>query len=193
MSYYYLVASLPTLDRGDPPPMTPEEFLFHCTGALSSADWLELERVVQGRGEDCVSPWGRKWSSADTQMRSGGAKIRAGRLGRDAAEFIRPHEEYDVGVDRAVSEAFAKTTPLELERTLDQRRWEVLDELSLEDPFGLAPVLAFAVKLRITARWHDMQEEAGRQRVEEIIEANTGRAAWDEFLAMDEEDGRAIK
>ena len=183
MSYYYLVASLPLLERGDPAPMTPEEFLFHCTGALSSEDWQELERVIEGRVEECQSWFAEKWFGADTQLRNAAARIRATRRSMDAGEYLRAHTGFDARVEKAVTEAFAKTTPLEREATLDACRWQILDEVAIEEPYGLASVCAFAVKLSITARWHDMKEEAGLARVEEIIETNTNEEAWNELLS----------
>jgi hypothetical protein len=193
VSYYYLVASLPTLERGDPAPMTPEEFLFHCTGALSRDDWDELERVVAGRNDECVTPSACRWFAVDAQMRNAAARARAGRLGVDAGEFLRPHQGWDDRAEKAVADAFAKPTPLEREVALDECRWAILDEMAADDPYGLGPVVAYAVKLLITARWHEMNDERGQARLEQIIETNTGDEAWDEFFTMDEESERALK
>jgi hypothetical protein len=54
-----------------------------------------------------------------------------------------------------------KTTPLERERALDRVRWNLLDELAGFDPFDSATALAYALKLRITERWHAVSDERG--------------------------------
>jgi hypothetical protein len=163
--------------------MTPEEFLFHCTGALSSADWEELERIVERRVDECTSRFAEKWFGADAQLRNAAARVRATRRSMDAGEYLRAHPGWDSRVEKAVTDAFAKTTPREREATLDDCRWQILDELALEEPDGFAVVGAYAVKLGITARWHDMKDEAGQARVEEIIESNTNEEAWNNLMA----------
>ncbi|MBU0679412.1 MAG: DUF2764 domain-containing protein [Verrucomicrobia bacterium] len=172
MSYFYLVASLPTLDLGDTPPFTAEEFVFHSTGALSAEDQLELEHLVNGNENECSSAFAAQWFGADTQMRNAIARARANRRSVDAKSFIRSHQGFYGIIEKAVTEAFAKQSPLDREFTLDRCRWTILDELAQGDPFGLAQVLAFGVKVQITARWAAMKEEKGMERVEALIEAN---------------------
>lgn len=191
MSYYYLVASLPLLERGDPPPMTADEFLFHCTGPLSTADWMELQHVIGGDAEHCTSEAGKRWFAADAQLRNAATRVRANRLGVDPGDFLEAHPGFDNRIEKAVTDAFAKPTPLEMETTLDTCRWRILEDMETDDPFGLGSVLAFAVKLSITRRWHDMSEEAGRARVEALIEDQTGEEAWHEFFATNEDNERA--
>ena len=59
------------------------------------------------------------------------------------------------------------------EQALDRCRWHVVEELALPDPFGLAAVLAFAIKLRIAERWAALNETVGERKVEDFIAAMT--------------------
>jgi hypothetical protein len=71
-----------------------------------------------------------------------------------------------------VTDAFTRINPLEQEAELDRARWVLADDLALTEPFGLAGILAFAVKLRIAERWAGFDEEKGRKNVEELILAS---------------------
>ena len=71
----------------------------------------------------------------------------------------------------------AKANPLAREMGMDAARWKFVDDLALADAFGLSAVLAFAVKLRLVARWATLEEEAGRERLEELVSQLEERAA----------------
>ena len=49
MSYYYIVASLPTLVLGEPPPYSGEEMLRLVANVLEAGDLAELALVLEGR------------------------------------------------------------------------------------------------------------------------------------------------
>ena len=48
-------------------------------------------------------------------------------------------------------------------------RWKFVGELARADASGLPAVLAFAVQLTLAARWAAMKEEAGRERLEQLV------------------------
>ena len=173
MSYYYLVASLPSLTLGEPPTLTAERFQFNCTGVLSDEDMHELGRVLEGRGDEGRTVFSRSWHSMDTQLRNAIAAQRASATGRDASSFQKGHAEYTTQIDRALAEAFAKQNPLERELAVDHCRWQLLDQLGDAEPFGLAVVLAYALKLQLAERWAGLSEEIGNAKLNEIIEANS--------------------
>ena len=78
------------------------------------------------------------------------------RLAREPADcWIESHA-------KVVADAFARATPLERERALDRFRWRVIEELQGYDPFAFSGIMAYALKLRIAARWGAMDEEQGR-------------------------------
>ncbi len=170
MKHYYLVASLPTLVLGEAPPLTVEAFQFSCTGVLDSDELCELGLVLSGRAGEGSSSFAQSWFGADTQLRNAAARFRGTRLGVESRGFIKDHPGFSAAVEKAVTDAFAKGNPLEREMALDRCRWQMLEDLAREDSFGLAAVLAFAVKLQLASRWAQMKDEAGQKRVEELVD-----------------------
>lgn len=167
--YYYLASSLPPVSPGDPPPWTPEEFLFHCQGALTSEDWCELSLILEGRTREGTSGFALWWHGLDTQIRNQIAAARSARHGADARSRTRMHAGYDVSVEHAVTEAMSMTNPLEREMALDRCRWNALDEYVRADRFGPGAILAYGVRLRMLDRWHGLTDEAGMERVESFL------------------------
>jgi len=172
MPYHYLVASLPMLFFGDPPPFSSRDFLARCTGVLASGDLAVLAAIMAGRPVT-GSAFADAWSARETQLRNAVARSRATRLGLDPRGFQRDHPGYDAMVAQAVTDALAQPTPLGREQDLDRARWRLAEELALADPFGLGTVLAFAVELRIAERWAGLTDAAGQRRFDELLQAMT--------------------
>lgn len=172
MSYYYLAASLPMLVLGDPAPFSFDEFRASSSTLLREEDLQELDLLGEGRAGEGLSSFSRRWFNAETQLRNAVARVRGGRHGVDAKTYLRDHKEFSVAIEEAVTDAYAKPNPLERELELDRLRWQALDELGREEPFGLSAILAFAVKLQLTERWARMDDEAGKQKVEDFVDEN---------------------
>ena len=179
MSYEYLVASLPHLALGEPPPFSSEEFRFHCQGPLRDEDLEELILVLDGRASEGRSAFSRRWFSIDAQIRNAVARARATERGVDARGYLRDHPDFDSFVAKAVSDAYGRHNPLERERALDECRWHSLGQLALEETFGLSAVLAFAVKLQIAERWSAISKGPGRERFDHLVAANLERQGID--------------
>jgi hypothetical protein len=177
--YYYLVASLPPVAWGEPPPWDPAELLFHCQGVLTPGDWRELSLIVEGRADEGTSAFAIWWCALDTQIRNALVRLRAARLHVDARLYTRTHPGYDVAAERAVIDAMGPAGPLERELAIDRARWMALDERVLGKRFELDEVLAYAARLRLLERWSRMTAEAGRARIEAFVAASieepTGR------------------
>lgn len=172
MPYHYLVASLPTLTFGDQIPFSSRDFLSRCTGVLKAEHLAILAAVLHGQTVQ-GSSFAASWTARETQLRNALARFRGARLGVDSRSFEREHTGFDVAMSKAITDALAQHTPLEREQALDRCRWHVVEELALPDPFGLAAVLAFAIKLRIAERWAALNETVGERKVEDFIAAMT--------------------
>ncbi|MFH0881316.1 MAG: DUF2764 family protein [Lentisphaerota bacterium] len=168
MKHFYLVSSLPSLALGEPVPFSVEDFRFKCMGVLTVPELEELDLVLAGRMSEGESPFSRQWFSIDAQMRNAVARVRATRLGIDSKNFLKDHPGYSMQVEKSVTDAFAKATPLDRELELDHCRWVLLDDLTLQDAFGFIAVMAFAVKLQIAERWAALKDDVGRKRVETL-------------------------
>ena len=167
--YHYLTSSLPALSLEAPPPFTPDEFRFKCQGVLGKGDLAELDLVLAGRAAEGRSAFARAWAGADAQIRNTAAKARGAKLGVEAKPFLKSHPGYAVWLDKEVSDALAKASPLAREMGLDRTRWKFVEDLARADASGLPAVLAFAVKLMLASRWSAMNEEAGRERLEQLV------------------------
>jgi hypothetical protein len=169
VSYYYLVASLPTLVMGEPPPFSGSEMLVRYANTLAADDAREVKLALEKHERGSQHPFLVQWVRADTQMRNAIARVRAGRQSVEVREYLHDHPGYDVGLENAVVDAYARPNPLERELALDHHRWKMLDEMVLAEPFGLGAVLAFAIKLRMVIRWAAVTEEAGARKLEELV------------------------
>jgi hypothetical protein len=172
LSYYYLVASLPSLVLGEPPPISSEAFVAEVENLLEPSDLTELVTIWEHRAEEGRSDFSRNWHQIDTQMRNAMARIRARRRGVDPGPYLRPHDNFRVYIDLAVMRAMEASDPLEAEREIDGIRWQWLEEAGARDPFGLPAVLSFAARLRIAERWAKMDGAAGMDRLESLIESS---------------------
>ena len=167
--YQYLVSSLPALSLETPPPFAPAEFRFKCQGVLSKADLAELDLLLAGKSAEGRTPFSRAWAGGDAQIRNTAAKARGAKLGVEAKPFLKSHPGYAVWLDKEVSDALAKASPLARELGLDLARWKLVEDLARQDASGLPAVLAFAVKLMLVARWAAMKEDVGRERLEKLV------------------------
>jgi len=167
--YQYLVSSLPALSLEAPPPFAPADFRFKCQGVLSTADLAELDLLLAGKSAEGRAAFSKAWAGGDAQIRNTAAKARGAKLGVEAKPFLKSHPGYAVWLDKEVTDALAKASPLAREMGLDLARWKFVEDLARADASGLPAVLAFAVKLMLATRWSAMKEEAGRERLEQLV------------------------
>ena len=167
--YQYLVSSLPALSLEAPPPFSPDEFRFKCQGVLSKGDLAELDLLLAGQSAEGSTAFSKAWAGGDAQIRNTAAKARGAKLGVEAKPFLKSHPGYAVWLDKEVTDALAKASPLAREMGLDLARWKFVEDLARTDASGLPAVLAFAVKLMLATRWSAMKEEAGRERLEQLV------------------------
>lgn len=170
MAYYYLVASLPSVELDGKLPWTAAEFLRACENALESEDLAEVMMALEGREAKSRQESLRRWHWRETQLRNAVARHRASNLGGEQLSIPREHAEFDVGIERGVSEAMRLSDPLKREKALDLLRWRMAEEMATGEPFGLGAVLGHALKLRLASRWHSMGEEQGRRAIAAMVE-----------------------
>lgn len=170
MAYYYLVASLPSVELDGKLPWTAAEFLRACENALESDDLAEVMMALEGREAQSRHESLRRWHWRETQLRNAVARHRASNLGGEYPSIPREHAEFDVGIERGVSEALRLPNPIEREKALDLLRWQMAEEMATGEPFGLGAVLGHALKLRLAGRWHSMEEEQGRRAIAAMVD-----------------------
>lgn len=173
MPYYYLTASLPGIELEDPLPFTVADFRGMCVSVLTEPDLRELDCVLEGRFADGLSPFCRTYAASETQLRNALARVRAGHRKMDSKGWLKDHAGFSLVVEKAATDACARPNPLERELVLDRHRWKLLEELALEEPFGLPAVLSFAARLRLAERWGESTDEKGRARLNELLDGLT--------------------
>lgn len=186
MSYEYLVASLPLLFWGHPPPFPTAEFRRRCAGVLSPEDLAALDRLLDGRPDPEAPGFEGAWAARETQLRNAAAAARAARTGGEARAPHRPHPGWDGGIEKSVTDAFVKESPIEREMELDRGRWRAAEDLARGRPFGVEAVFAFAVRLRIAERWAALTDAAGRARFDALLAGLTAQVRVTDSEASDE-------
>lgn len=180
MSYYYLVASLKTLQIGDEAPFTSEEYIDACAQWITPRQQEILRRVLLDEHHLPACDLCASWDSMETQLKNACAKLRAQTYGVDAKEYLHPHEKFNGQIEQIVTDAFTRNDPVELEQELDRGRWQLAEELIGDDPFGFGKVLAYGIQLSIVERWHKMDVSVGKEKLEAVITANTEEKTSDE-------------
>lgn len=171
MSYFYLIASLPSLDFGQPP-ITEDAFLTRCDAELSPRDFRSVQQLNQHPfpSNDASHSFARAWRDHEIQIRNGIAKIRAAKRHMDASRLVHTHAAYTTQIDEAIENAWTQPTPLEREKALDQLRWHLLENLQGSDPFSFKVLLSYTVKRRIAQRWTSMDTDEGLKCAQKTIE-----------------------
>lgn len=168
MNYYYLAASLPMLSLEHPPTIRYARFHALCEEHLSSADLAGLGELETAPDAQARHPFVSAWRKCDSALRNAVARLRAQRLSKDPAPYLRPGQE-DSDAERAATEAFARPSPLDRNLALDRFRWLQLDALTGYNIFSGTAVLAYGVKLQMAERWAGLHEETAMERVNTIV------------------------
>ena len=173
MAYYSLVASLPSLEIGDEPPFSTEEYIGTCAQWVTEHELHVLRHILLGEGCSKTCSHCKLWYNIETQLRNAVARHRGQRLGVDYKEFLKPHDGFSGQIEALVTDAFTRNDPVELEEELDRARWQLAEELIGQDPFSFEKVLAYGIQLKIVERWNRMDVHTGKEKLEAVITANT--------------------
>ena len=174
MSYYSLVASLSTLQIGDEPPFSTEEYIDNCAQWVTEREEQILRKVLLDTPDIAPCTLCMDWHNIETQLRNAIVRHRAQKTGVDAKEYLQPHDGFSGTIEVLATDAFTRTDPVELEQELDRARWQLAEGLiDGKDPFGFEKVLAYGIQLKIAERWNRMDVHSGKEKLEAVITANT--------------------
>jgi hypothetical protein len=168
MSYFYFAATLPELSIEQAPPLSSDAFTALCRENLSDGDFAALEALSNDEATHRRT-FVRQWKDKETQLRNALVRVRASELKRDPGPYLREQIGADGSVDRTVGDAFGRKTPQDRELVLDRFRWTQAEALAGYDPFSIDAILAYSVKLKLAERWAGMDEDAGRNKADEIV------------------------
>lgn len=166
-NHWYLISSLPLLRIGEKPPVDAALFRDACAAECSAGELAAIEAALESR-QPPAGP-AADWWNRETQLRNALLRLRGKQAGVDPTRFFHPHQGFSVWVETLATDAFTRANPLEREMEIDRARWALADEQAIAHPFGFPALLAYAVKLRIALRWAGMDDETGREQVEQLI------------------------
>ena len=137
----YIVASLPALAFGAPPPITWEKFVETCGGDNSPV----LRSMREG-----------KWADLETQLRNAVAQARGGE------RWKRPAAGCSLYWKNRVLACFQEKDVARRDEMLDRVWWDAAEELAdPASPLGEGALAAYAVRLSIAVRRSRMSKESG--------------------------------
>jgi hypothetical protein len=111
----------------------------------------------------------KKWRVFDTALRNELVKIRASRKQVDPLKYIRGDEYAGPYITHIAMNAYRNPAILEAEKTLDQERWRMLDELATGHYFDLDFLITYALKLLILERWERISRADKSKLLEEVL------------------------
>lgn len=164
-SYYYLVASLPTLNFQSASFLSYQDFLKNCQSQLSEKDFhavaqatLQHDEVIGG-ADETLNSWARFNRAFGNEM----ARFRAVRFGYDPADYMRGEKSVNPYLAETVAQAAKNTDLLAAEKFLDGARWKFLDDLLIGRFFDVAVLIVYGLKLQILDRYQTMELPKGKE------------------------------
>ena len=166
-AYYYLVASLPSLNWGTRPPMAYDDFLLDCHEQLSRSDFEIMSQITLDLDDKPKkgNPILKSWGSLNRNLKNEIAKFRARRVGKNPADYIRGEEINEDVFSHVIEEASKAQDPLTAEKILDRFRWQHLDEISWNQYFNLEFLIVYALKLKILERYKQIEISPKRKEI----------------------------
>ncbi len=161
MNHYFLVSSLPLLQLGHKPLLSLTAFLTLCETHLTPNDHSVLLDLLTSNGENNSHPFAREWLDRETELRNEIARFRSQKKPHVSETWHRTQQGARVFIQAAVANSFQAPDPLERERSLDQLRWTILDELAGLDPFSTESVFSYGLRLRMACRWAAFDQDSG--------------------------------
>ena len=172
--YYFLIASLPALEIGEPAPFTVAEF-----DAVLAENLPEKEqkKIFAWQGEKdypAACSVYRKMALFEEYLRFCIARKRAERAGISFA--AADPEEYYGEVDFGLTHAAACTNPLEREKIIDHLRWAFLEDLAIGHDFDFDALCIYRTQLFIVNKYAAFRTETGTVNFSAALENIINRA-----------------
>ena len=169
-SYYYFVATLPSLQAtAVAPPIPYAEFLDRASRFLSAKDAATLEGACLFLPEDGISPKVAAYSPLlarycrwERSLRNELARLRAGRLQKPVERHLKPGDPEWDGLKTAQA-AFQADDPLQGELLIERDRWSFIEALSVNRFFDIEYIVAYALLLQALERRARFDAELGQQ------------------------------
>ena len=168
-SYYYFVATLPTLMDSGMPPFGLSEFMDRAEGQLKPVDYKVLKSAQLSIPEDGQIPQTARLSSLltryfqwDASVRNELVRLRSQRLQRPVDRHLKPGLPEWEGIKTAQA-AFMADDPLQGELVIERDRWAFIDLLAANHIFDMEYLVAYTLKLQALERRQRFKAELGEE------------------------------
>lgn len=164
-SYYYFAASLPMLDFEGKLPLTVEQYLDECDRLLQEDDAEAIQNALSSSFQECSFGNTTFKIIQDFYRRFNNAKVvfRAGKLHKDANDFIKGEPSFDPQLIEVVKQASKQDNLFVAEKMLDRACWDYLDELVVGHYFDMDFLLVYGLKLKILERYETLNTTKGQE------------------------------
>jgi len=162
--YYYLAAQLPVLTFTTEPGITSADFLREAEKWLSARDLAALLSTSLDRTvvSETAPPALRPFILHEYQLRDELARWRRARL-----------DSHEVKLRLVPAALLQEGNPLEIERELLLRRWDLIGELELGHYSDIEFMVFFYLKLQILERMQRFDRETGRDKFQSYTKTNS--------------------
>lgn len=175
-SYHiYLVSSLPFLQFGTKAPIGFTRFLEVCADLIPKEESailenctgiIEVQQKIKVKAKSII----KTWYDFEFMLRDELVKIRAKRLYKDPAHYLRSYLDTEPTLTHRINEIMRQPSPLEVERLLDILRWNKLDGLCLGHYFDIEFLFIYAQKLLILERWDKIRGADKQSLLSNVLE-----------------------
>ena len=186
-NYEYIVASLPVLRQEDvrPESLNAAGLVSEIRSQLSDRDPVLLDFLLDGYDPDKLDEgfytralahrnrFLREWFAFDLDLRNTTVTYLNRQLKRDEdLDLIQlPGREEAEFPEKATAENILHGIDImKRERSLDDLRWQKIDEITIQDFFDIEAILGFVAKLKIIDRWLQLDPESGRVLFRRMVE-----------------------
>jgi hypothetical protein len=169
--YYFLVSSLPYLQKDVNVQLSVKDFESLCREQMSDRDFLIIEKckLDNFNNEESVNKTFSKWQVHEISLRNELLKLRAQKKGVQAEKYSVSGETV-TGVDETARNAFNQSSPLDAESILDNARWGYLETLEVGNYFNIEKLILYSLKLQLLEKKASFDIEKGTEVFNNIIE-----------------------
>ncbi len=177
----YLISSLPFLQFGMKAPMEFKRFLQLARDFIPNEELAILENCADifdehDKAKNESKGIVKTWRDFEFTLRNELVKVRAKKVHKDAARYLRNYLEAEPSFAHKINEITRQPQLLEVERLLDMLRWNKMDELCLGHYFDIEILFIYAQKLLILKRWDNIRGAEKQKLLNSVLEAVTQHA-----------------
>ena len=160
-NYYYLMASVPSLDLRTAPAVSSEMFLNAASAQLPPEEFIRLRMILSDEPDLTGNGAAEEYLRWDRAVRNALVKLRA-----QGSEAVRDCREGDaIPSASALAALLYKTdSPLKAEQQWDAERWNYLENLKTGHYFDFDAVAVYALQLRLAERNASFREKEGEEQ-----------------------------